>query len=178
MVLKGNPTPKIDMRKSNEKDPITWIFQMDHFFDLHQVPTSQKVTIASLYLEPEQVVWYQWLCEHKKGSIISWSIFTEELIAYHVDIKSNSIFTQLTHLRQKGPIMEHIQQFQKLSLRVNGILEDGLLDLFIGTLKDNIQHEVCLFEPTSLDMAFRMERKVESKNITMTTKKFPSNAYR
>ena len=83
---------------------------------------SQKVTIASLYLDPEQLVWYQWLCECKKGSIISWSIFIEELIAYHEDIKSNSFFTQLTHLRQKGPIIEHIQQFQKLSLRVNDIL--------------------------------------------------------
>ena len=84
---------------------------MDHFFDLHQVPTSQKVIIASLYLDPEQVVRYQLLFERKKGSIISWSIFTKELIAYHEDINSNSFFTQLKHLRQKGPIMEHIQQF-------------------------------------------------------------------
>ena len=69
--------------------------------------------------------------------------------------------------------MEHIQQFQKLSLRVNDIPEDRLLDLFIGTFKDTIQHEVHLFQPTSLEMAFRMARKVESKNIVMTTKMFP-----
>ena len=25
-----------------------------------------KVTITSLYLEPDQFVWYQWLCDHKK----------------------------------------------------------------------------------------------------------------
>jgi hypothetical protein len=55
--------PKIDMRKFDGKDPITWIFQMEQFFDLHQVPTLQKVTLASLYLEPDQFVWYQWLCE-------------------------------------------------------------------------------------------------------------------
>jgi hypothetical protein len=142
------------------------------------VPTSQKVTIPSMYIEPEQVGWYQWLCERKHGSIISWSIFIEELIAYHEDIKSNFCFTQLKHLQQKGLVMEHIQQFQKLGLRVNGIPEDRLLDLLIGTLKDNIQHEVCLFEPTSLEIDFRMERKVESKNMVMTTKKFPCNTYR
>ena len=45
--------PKIDMRKFDGKDPITWIFQMKHFCDQHQVPTMQKVTIASLYLEPD-----------------------------------------------------------------------------------------------------------------------------
>lgn len=61
---------------------------------------------------------------------------------------------------------------------MNDIPEDRLFDLFIGTLKDNIQHEVRLFEPTSLEMAFRMARKAESKNMVMTTKRFPSNAYR
>ena len=60
---RGIQLPKIDMRNFDGKDPITWIFQMEQFFDLHQVPNVQKVTIASLYLEPEQFVWYQWLCE-------------------------------------------------------------------------------------------------------------------
>ena len=123
---------------------------MEQFFDIHQVPNLQKVTIASLYLEPQQFVWYMWLCEHNKNTIISWSVFTEELIAYHNDVKSNSFFTQLINLRQKGPIIEHIQQFQRLSLRVDVIPHDKFLNLFIGTFKDNIQHEVCLFKPTSL----------------------------
>ena len=60
---RGIQLPKIDMRKFDGKDPITWIFQMKQFFDLHQVPNLQKVPIASLYLEPEQFVWYQWFCE-------------------------------------------------------------------------------------------------------------------
>ena len=63
-------------------------------------------------------------------------------------------------------------------LRVEGVPNDNLLDLFIGTLKDNIQHEVCLFEPTSLDKAFMLARKVESKNMAMDTKRTPSNTYR
>ena len=105
----------------------------------------QKITIASLYLDPDQFVWYQWLCDCKKYSIISWSIFTEELIAHYGDINSNTFFIQLVSLEQKGPVIEHIKQFQQLSLRVKNILEDNLLDLFIGTLKDNIQHELRLF---------------------------------
>ena len=31
--------PKIDTRKFDGKDPITWIFQMEQYFDLHQVPS-------------------------------------------------------------------------------------------------------------------------------------------
>ena len=63
---RGIQLPNIDMRKFDGKDPITCILQMEYFFDLRQVPNLQKVTTASLYLEPEQFVWYQWLCEQKK----------------------------------------------------------------------------------------------------------------
>jgi hypothetical protein len=36
--LKTNHVPKIDMRKFDGKDPITWILQLEQFFDLHNVP--------------------------------------------------------------------------------------------------------------------------------------------
>ena len=61
---------------------------------------------------------------------------------------------------------------------MKNISEDNLLDLFIGTLKDNNQHEVCLFEPSSLEKDFMMARKVESKNMPMTTRKSFSKTYR
>ena len=84
---------------------------MDQFFDLHQVPTFQNVTIASLYLELDQFVWYQWLCDRKNDSIISWSIFIEELIAHYGDINNNTFFIQLVNLKQKSLVTKHIKQF-------------------------------------------------------------------
>ena len=94
--------PKIDMRKFDGKDTITWIFQMEQYFDLHQVPRLQKVPIASLYLKNDQFVWYQWLCERKKNYMISWSIFTDELISLYGDIKRNKFFSQLINLQPPG----------------------------------------------------------------------------
>lgn len=101
--------PKIDMRKFDGNDPATWILQMEQFFNLNNMQNTQKVYIASLYLEPNQFVWYQWLCYHKQ--IITWAIFTEELIADYEDTKSNTFFSQLISLKQKGSIMEHIKEF-------------------------------------------------------------------
>jgi hypothetical protein len=46
-LLKTNNVPKIDMRKFDGKDPITWILQMEQLFDLHNVPHTQKVRISS-----------------------------------------------------------------------------------------------------------------------------------
>jgi len=65
--------------------------------------------------------------------------------------------------------MEHIKDFQKLNIRVKDIPEKHRIDVFIGTLKDNIQHEVHLWEPYSLEKAFRLARKMESK--IMATRK-------
>ena len=82
----------------------------------------------------------------------------------------------MINLWGKGPITEPIQQFQKRVLRVKNIPEDNLLDLFMGTLKENIQHEVHLFKPKSLEKSFSVKRKVENKN--MPTRRVATNNYR
>ena len=61
---------------------------------------------------------------------------------------------------------------------MDGIPDDKLLDLFIGTLKDNIQHDVRLLEPTSLEKDFMLARKIESKNLVMATRRTTINTYR
>ena len=61
---------------------------------------------------------------------------------------------------------------------MEGIEDDKLLDIFIGTLKDNIQHEVHLFKPTSLEKDFMVARKVESKNLVMDTRRTTPNTSR
>jgi len=62
---KTHHIPKIDMRKFDGKDPATWILQMEQFFDLNNVQNTQKVRMETLYLEPNQFVWYQWLFSRK-----------------------------------------------------------------------------------------------------------------
>ena len=62
-------------------------------------------------------------------------------------------------------MVEHIDDFQKLNIRVNDIPEEHRIDVFIGTLKDNIQHDIRLWEPDSLEKAFRGARKIERKII-------------
>ena len=76
------------MRKFDGKDPINWILQMEQYFDLHEVQLLQKVRIASSYLELDNFLWYKGFCSHK--SLVTWSIFMEEMIAHYEDTKSNT----------------------------------------------------------------------------------------
>ena len=72
--------------------------------------------------------------------------------------------------------MEHIEEFQKLNIRVKNIPEEHRVDVFIGTLKDNIQHDVHLWELDSLEKAFRLARKRERK--IMETRKHTTHIYK
>jgi len=48
---KNHHIPKMYMRKSDCKDLVTWILQMEQYFDLNNVQNTQKVCIATLHLE-------------------------------------------------------------------------------------------------------------------------------
>ena len=113
---------KGNMRKFDGKDPVNWILQMEQYFDLHEVKLLKKVRIASSYLEPGHFLWYKGLCSCK--ALVTWSIFTEEMIAHYEDTKSNTFFSQLINLKQKGSMVEHIEDFQKLNIRLNDIREN------------------------------------------------------
>jgi len=58
---------------------------------------------------------------------------------------------------------EHIKDFKKLNIRVSDIPENKRIDVFIGTLKDNIKHEIRLWELDSSEKATRLARKIESE---------------
>jgi len=76
--------------------------------------------MASMYLEQDHFVWYQWLYERKNDPIVSWYDFWG--ITHYGDITSNMLCSQLVKLCEKGSIIEHIQQFQKSSLRIKNIV--------------------------------------------------------
>ena len=57
-------------------------------------------------------------------------------------------------------MVEQIEDFQKLNIRVTNTPEEHRIDVFMGNLKDNIQHEVFLWEHESLEEEFRLGRKI------------------
>jgi hypothetical protein len=84
----------------------------------------------------------------------------------------------MINLKKKGSIIEHIKNFQRLNIKVTNIPDVHLIDVFIGTLRDKIQHGVRLWEPKSLENAFRVEINVESKNMAMATRRTTPNICR
>jgi hypothetical protein len=101
----------------------------------------------------------------------------ELMIAHYEDTRRNTFFSQLINLKKNGSVAEHFENFQRLNIKVIDIPDEHLIDVFIGTLKDNIQHEVCLWELKPLENAFRVARNVESKTLAIATRRTTSNIY-
>ena len=74
------------------------------------------------------------------------------MITHYEDTKRKTFFSQLINLKQQGLMIEHIEYFLKSNIRVNNIPEEHRIDVFIGSLRDNIQHEVCLWKLDSLEI--------------------------
>ena len=64
------------------------------------------------------------------------------MIAHYEDTRSITFFNQLINIKKKGSVTKHIENFQRLNIKVIDIPDEHLLYVFIGTLNDNIQHEV------------------------------------
>jgi len=73
-------------------------------------------------------------------------------------------------------MVEHIEEFEKLNIRVKYIPVEHRIDVFVGNLKDNIQHEVHLWEPNSLEKEFKLASKIKSK--IMATRKPTTHNYK
>ena len=56
---KNHHIPKMDMRKFDGKDLVTWILQMEQYFDLNNVQNTQKVRTATINLEQSTFLWYR-----------------------------------------------------------------------------------------------------------------------
>ena len=47
------------MKNFDDKDLVTWIPQMEQYFNLNNVKNTQKVRIETLHLEKKAFVWYR-----------------------------------------------------------------------------------------------------------------------
>ena len=57
--LKSRHIPNIYNGKFDGKDLVTWILQMEQYFDLNNVQNIEKVCIETLYLEKNTFLWYR-----------------------------------------------------------------------------------------------------------------------
>ncbi|GJX51201.1 hypothetical protein Tco_0278046 [Tanacetum coccineum] len=91
------------LKYRGDEDPTEWFTKVDHFFENQGTPVTQKVSLASYYLQGEANQWYnnQILFENIKRSLRGWEI------EYEDGLKSLKDATSLARMR--------VEQLNRLS---------------------------------------------------------------
>ena len=100
------PRMKLDVPKFNGTDAPGWIFKISQFFDYHQTPEEERLTVASFYMDGPALSWYQWM--FRNNQITTWTGFLQALetrfAPSYYDDPSSSLFK----LTQKSSVNQYL----------------------------------------------------------------------
>ncbi|KAJ0010323.1 hypothetical protein Pint_33769 [Pistacia integerrima] len=113
---------KMDFPRFSGEEPIIWLDRVAQYFELQQTPEEQEVMLAAFYLEGEANQWWQWLkkvyAQDTKPVVLM--NFEQDLLARFRPIDYEDFDEVLSHIEQKGTILEYQWEFECLANRVEG----------------------------------------------------------
>ncbi|KAK9058307.1 hypothetical protein SSX86_023148 [Deinandra increscens subsp. villosa] len=154
-------SPKISLPLFDGSNPLDWIFQADNFFNYYQTPIAQRISLSVFYFTGEALSWYKHLATNEM--LGTWATFKREVEIRFGPSSYENHEAALFKLRQTSTVSEFQAEFEKLSNRVNGLSQQTLKNCFISGLRRDIQNELALLKPISLNQAYGQARLVEEK---------------
>ena len=152
---------KLDVPRFDGSDPSGWIFKIQQFFAYHSTPDSERLTIASFYMEGPALAWFQWLMRNHQ--LTTWQSFLEALDVRFSHSPYEDPTGLLFKLTQIGTVTEYLTQFEAIANRIVGLSLSLLLSCFISGLDPDIRREVKMLQPLTMVHAVGLARLQEEK---------------
>jgi hypothetical protein len=105
-----HPRMKLDVPKFDGTDPTGWIFKISQFFDYHQTPENDRLTIASFYMDGPALSWYQSM--HRNGQINSWYGLLQDRENRFAPTFYDEPSSALFKLTQRGSVNSYLTEFE------------------------------------------------------------------
>ena len=151
----------MDVPRFDGTEPLGWIFKINQFFDYHNTPESDKLTIASFYMEGRALAWFQWM--NTNGQFTSWPSFLQALQTRFAPSQYDDPAGTLFKLTQTGTVAQYLAEFEDLANRTFGLPPPFLLSCFVSGLTLEIRREVQAHQPLTLVQAVGLARLQEEK---------------
>ena len=168
-VPSSSPTPvaplaithKIKLPRFDGHDPMGWIFKITQFFEYHQTPENERLTVASFYMDGRALSWFQWM--NSNHQFTSWQGFLQALQTCFAPSQYEDPTGTLFKLTQRGTVAEYLAAFEELANRTIGLPPPFLLSCFVSGLTPEIRREVQAHQPLTLVQAAGLARLQEEK---------------
>ncbi|CAA0808710.1 Unknown protein [Striga hermonthica] len=155
---------KLELPRFDGNDPYGWTFRVQEYFDFHETADEQRMRIVSFNMEGKASDWYQWMKVNKR--LTTWKEFLIQIKMRFGPSQFEDPTGKLAKLMQKGNVEDYQAEFETLMNKVEGVTEQILISIFIAGLKNEIQQDLLVARPTTLDEAFSLSRLFESRQTT------------
>jgi hypothetical protein len=135
---------------------------------MEDVADSEKLQIASYYLDGVALYWHQNFLRSLGNQKASWEDYVEAI--YYRFGGQQDPLEELMELKQQGELEEYIQEFDILWNKAE-MSEKQALVIFLGGLELEIKNTVKMFEPKTLKHAYNLARLQAN---TLAYRKSPS----
>lgn len=68
---------QVDVPRFKGHNVDNWIYNVEKFFNLHQILPKLHLEVVAFHLDGEPAMWYQWM--DGNGFLTSWQVFLDEL---------------------------------------------------------------------------------------------------
>nr|KYP63967.1 hypothetical protein KK1_018554 [Cajanus cajan] len=167
---------KLDVPRFDGSDALGWIFKITQFFEYHNTPEEERITVASFYLDGPALAWFQWM--YRNGQIHSWNQMLQALENRFAPTAFNDPRGKLFKLTQSSSVTSYLTEFESLANRIVGLQPSFLLSCFISGLKPELRRDVIAHQPSSLSQAVGYARLHEEKLFDSSRTHRPSQSPR
>ncbi|XP_048502834.1 uncharacterized protein LOC125498635 [Beta vulgaris subsp. vulgaris] len=147
--------PKLEFPKFDGSNCRLWIKKCSKYFHLCKIPDEQKVDLASLFMIEKAEKWVASYLSVRKN--VDWTEFVVDLSARFKDETTVDVVEQFNKLQQTDSLESYIDEFEDLSSVVlqhhHFLLDDYILESFVGGLKSGVKPFVKAFKPKTISAA-------------------------
>ena len=156
-----------------------WIFSVDQYFILTDMPAHKQGPFVSTLLRDEALLWYRSSYENwDPATPLTWDILRAAMRQYFAPPNEDRrLQDEWANLRQYGTVFEYVSVLTALAMRIPGLSQTQILDKFIRGLKPKTRIEVELRDPRTPDEAYRLADRFDrivygTKNTSFLTQNY------
>lgn len=125
------------------------MYRAEHFFEINNLPETEKVKVAVVSFGQDEVDWYRWT--HNRKRVESWEDLKGRMFEFFKDSGQKSLVARLIQIQQEGSYNDYVKKFVTYSAPLPHMAESVLHDAFLTGFEPVIQAEVVSRYPQTLE---------------------------
>ncbi|XP_057803166.1 uncharacterized protein LOC131018464 [Salvia miltiorrhiza] len=163
---KGRNIPiRMEFPRFTGTDPHVWIDRAEQYFEVQRIEKSEKVRVASFYLEGEANQWWRWFKHVNHHRKVSWRSFKKGLLVRFESSVYEDPNEAIGKLKQTGAFRNYLSEFERLMNALPHWHPSALLGIFMAGLKEELACEVRMWKPRNLQAAIELAKRKEEQLI-------------